>query len=97
MTKPEIVDRRRSRPTGLLGTLVARGMARTTRPKNEPALQVLDLANGDGEILLAADAMVRLSNSVGDTRTTVHCADTSELQFLDNRFDKVLSLHTFYF
>lgn len=126
MTKPEFIARQCRRPTGLLGAIVARIMARETRRENERALQVLDLANGDslidigcghGETLFAAETMVRLSNSAGvdfsevmlrrararnrdavwDTRMTFHCADTSELPFSDNRFDKALSVHTIYF
>lgn len=126
MTKPEFIARQSRRPTGLLGVLVARVMARETRPENERALQLLNLADGDrlidigcghGETLFAANAMVRLSDSAGvdfsrvmlrrararnrdaiwDTRMTFHCADTSELPFPDNRFDKALSVHTIYF
>ncbi len=126
MTKPEFIARQSRRPTGLLGAIVARVMARETRPENERALQFLDLADGDslidigcghGETLFAADTMVRLSDSAGvdfsevmlkrarsrnreavwDTRMTFHCADTSELPFSDNRFDKALSVHTIYF
>ncbi|UUV07273.1 class I SAM-dependent methyltransferase [Ruegeria sp. YS9] len=74
MRKPEFIARQSRRPTGLLGAIVARVMARETRPENERALHLLDLADGDslidigcghGETLFEADAMVRLSDSAG--------------------------------
>ncbi|PWE29377.1 hypothetical protein DDZ14_17495 [Maritimibacter sp. 55A14] len=74
MKKPEFIARQGRRPTGLLGAIVARIMARETRPENERALHLLDLADGDslidigcghGETLFKADAMVRLAGSAG--------------------------------
>lgn len=74
MTKPEFIARQSRQPTGLLGAIVARVMARETRPENERALRLLDLADGDslidigcghGETLFEADAMVRLADSAG--------------------------------
>ena len=74
MTKPEFIARQSRRPAGLLGAIVARVMARETRPENERALRLLDLADGDslidigcghGETLFRADAMVRLAEGVG--------------------------------
>jgi SAM-dependent methyltransferase len=74
MTKPEFIARQGRRPTGLLGAIVSRVMARETRPENDRALDLLDLANGDrlidigcghGETLFKADRTVRLRNSAG--------------------------------
>ncbi|MEO0917087.1 MAG: class I SAM-dependent methyltransferase [Pseudomonadota bacterium] len=74
MTKPEFIARQGRHPTGLLGTIVARVMARETRPENRPALELLDLEDGDrlinigcghGETLFTADRMVRLTTSAG--------------------------------
>ena len=50
MRKPEFIARQSRRPTGLLGAIVARVMARETRPENERALHLLDLADGDSFI-----------------------------------------------
>lgn len=74
MTKPEIIARQGRRPTGLLGTIVARVMARETRPENDRALELLYLEDGDrlidigcghGETLFTADRKVRLKEGVG--------------------------------
>lgn len=74
MTKPEFIARQGRRPTGLLGAMVARVMARETRPENDRALALLDLEDGDrlidigcghGETLFKADRRVRLRNSAG--------------------------------
>ncbi|MEY8829743.1 class I SAM-dependent methyltransferase [Sedimentitalea sp. XS_ASV28] len=74
MSKPEFIARQGRKPTGWLGHIVARVMARETRPENERALHMLDLADGDslidigcghGETLFEAGAMVRLSDSAG--------------------------------
>lgn len=74
MTKPEFIARQGRRPTGLLGAIVARVMARETRPENDRALELLDLEEGDrlidigcghGETLFKADRMVHLRNSSG--------------------------------
>lgn len=74
MTKPEFIARQSRRPTGLLGAIVARVMARETRPENDRALELLDLEESDrlidigcghGETLFAADRMVRLGSSAG--------------------------------
>ncbi len=74
MTKPEFIARQSRCPTGLLGGVVARVMARETRAENRRALDLLDLEDGDslldigcghGETLRYADRMVRLSRGVG--------------------------------
>ncbi|AAV93933.1 class I SAM-dependent methyltransferase [Ruegeria pomeroyi] len=74
MSKPEFIARQGRKPTGWLGHIVARVMARETRPENDRALSFLDLADGDslidigcghGETLFQADRIVRLSGSVG--------------------------------
>lgn len=74
MKKPEFIARQSRRPTGLLGAIVARIMARETRPENLHALRLLDLVDGDslidigcghGETLFEADSMVQLSGSAG--------------------------------
>ncbi|MBO9436672.1 methyltransferase domain-containing protein [Ruegeria sp. R13_0] len=74
MTKPEFIARQGRRPTGLLGAIVARVMARETRPENDRALELLDLEYGDrlidigcghGETLFKADRKVRLRESAG--------------------------------
>lgn len=74
MMMPEFIARQSRRPKGLLGAIVARVMARETRPENVRALNLLGLADGDslvdigcghGETLFAAHATVRLSDSAG--------------------------------
>lgn len=74
MTKPEFIARQGRRPTGLLGAIVARVMARETRKENDRALALLELENGDrlldigcghGEALYRADTMARLSECIG--------------------------------
>lgn len=74
MTKPEFIAHQGRRPTGLLGAIVARVMARETRPENNRALDLLDLADcdrlidigcGHGETLFTADRKVRLRESAG--------------------------------
>jgi cyclopropane fatty-acyl-phospholipid synthase-like methyltransferase len=47
MSKPEFIARQGRRPTGLLGRLVARIMAKETRPENERTLGFLNLTEQD--------------------------------------------------
>ena len=74
MLKPEFIARQGSRPTGCLGRIVARVMARETMMENRFALNLLALEDGDslldigcghGETLFHADAAAKLSSCVG--------------------------------
>jgi len=47
MAKPEFIARQGRRPSGVLGHLVARIMARETRPENDHMLELLDLGARD--------------------------------------------------
>lgn len=47
MEKPEFIARQGRRPSGLLGHLVARIMARETRPENDRMLELLELGESD--------------------------------------------------
>ena len=74
MSKPEFIARQSRRPTGVLGRIVARVMARETRTENAHAIDLLNLRDGEslidigcghGEALFQAHSRTRLSASVG--------------------------------
>lgn len=101
MTKPEFIARQGRRPTGLLGAIVARVMARETRPENKRALELLGLEDGDrlidigcghGETLFAADRMVRLKDSAGVDFSEVMLR-RARARNRDAVWDSRLSLH----